>query len=121
MVAPGALGYDGTIRVVHLVAGPVIVAVGLVSASAVMRGLRRVAYPIGLLVAVAPLTVGGSVPAVIVGVTAGSAAALLSVVPVGRPGRFGGGWTALVDPSRLAPDQRRARREASSPSASDAP
>jgi NAD(P)-dependent dehydrogenase (short-subunit alcohol dehydrogenase family) len=106
MAAPGLLDYDKPAATVHHVAGPIIATFGAVSAADAVRPVRRAMLPFGLLVAVVPLVLGHPLAAEAVSIAAGVATAALSLVPVSTAARFGGGWTALIDASRLRPTQR---------------
>lgn len=104
MAAPGLLGYGAPADTIHHIAGPVIASLGVVAASAVARPLRRTVLLIGLLVVVSPLLVAQPLTAVLVSLIGGAIAALLALVPVATAGQFGGGWTAVLLPDRLAPE-----------------
>jgi NADP-dependent 3-hydroxy acid dehydrogenase YdfG len=104
--APGLLGYADPASTVHHVAGPVIATFGAVSAAAVVRPVRRAMLPVGLLVAIVPLLLGQALVAEAVSIVIGVATAALSLVPVSTADRFGGGWTALIDPTRLGREER---------------
>ena len=101
-VARAVLGYGGPAAASDRVAGPVVIAVGIVAASTITRGLRWANLVPGLWLLAGPALLG--VPA---GALASSLAAgvlVLALTPWG-PGdseRFGGGWRGLFDPSRLA-------------------
>jgi NAD(P)-dependent dehydrogenase (short-subunit alcohol dehydrogenase family) len=95
------LGYHGAARVAQLIAGPILAAIGIVSTAPVVRAVRRLAYPVGLLLAIGPLVAHESLGGQLVSAAAGIAAAGLALAPVTVAERFGGGWAALVNPTLL--------------------
>lgn len=95
--APGVLGYGGPAATLHLVAGPILATIGGVAAWDVARPMRRAAYPIGLLLAAAPLPLAMEPLPAVVSVAAGAAAGLLGALPVRTAERYAGGWSSLLD------------------------
>lgn len=102
MAAPRLLGYEGTTAATtHWILGPTIASVGLIALFAVTRGLRWLNLIPAVWLLVAPWIAG--YPGVARAVSALAGAALLGFAPLGspEPGRYGGGWRALLHPEHL--------------------
>jgi hypothetical protein len=101
MAAPAVLGYDGAATTSDRVVGPVVVAIGIVAASTITRGLRWANLVPGLWLLVGPALLGVPARALASSLVAG--VLVLALIPwgPGHPDRFGGGWRSLFDSSRL--------------------
>jgi hypothetical protein len=102
MAAPAVLGYGGAAATSDRVAGPVLVAIGIVAASTITRGLRWAALAPGLWLLVGPALLG--VPGRALASSLVGGILVLALTPWGRGDsrRFGGGWRSLLDTARLA-------------------
>ena len=94
--APAVLGYGGPAATSDRVAGPVMIAIALVALSRVTRAVRWLNLATGAWLVVAPWLLGFPAGALASSAVAGVLALVLA--PRGRsdPGRFGGGWRALL-------------------------
>jgi hypothetical protein len=101
MAAPDVLGYDGAAATSDRIAGPVLAAVSFLAVFQITRGLRWANLPIGAWLAAAPWVLGFPADATVNSMLCGAAALVLA--PIGSPDqrRYGGGWIALRDTSRL--------------------
>ena len=102
MAAPAVLGYGGAAAASDRVVGPVVIAVGIVAASTITRGLRWANLGPGLWLLAGPALLG--VPGRALASSLGAGVLVLALTPWGRgdSARFGGGWRSLLDRSRLA-------------------
>ena len=105
MVAPSVLDSAGPATTSARIAGPGMVSVAFLAVFAITRGLRWANLPVGPVAAHRPLGArlrhGGDRE------QRGLRGPLV-LAPVGRTGqsRYGGGWRALFDASRLPPARR---------------
>lgn len=109
MAAPALLGYDGTRAAdVDRVIGPLIAAVGLISAWEATRNVRWSNILLAgtlILLAVSPWPVPTPRLAMISDIMAAAAVIGLTLIPYPATQRFGGGWRALW-PLRPGPVER---------------
>lgn len=102
--APDTLGYDGAVRVSHLITGAIAASVSLIAIADVAREARWINLFLGAwLVLSVPLLEHEPV-GLGVGVAVGMSLTLLAVVrgPINQ--RLGGGWRAVLDPNVLDPN-----------------
>jgi hypothetical protein len=103
-VAPDLVGYGGTPATTHHVVGPLIVAVDIVAAAEVMRGLRWLNVGSGVWLLVASSWLGlASVPGVN-GAAVGLGVAALALVRGRIRQQFGGGWREIFRGRRMPID-----------------
>ncbi|HET6381558.1 MAG TPA: hypothetical protein VFH63_11090 [candidate division Zixibacteria bacterium] len=96
MASPDVLDLGDPVADAFHVLAPIDAAVAAMAASPVLRNLRRVHLVLGPMIALAGLLLGGGPPAAAVGLLGGTPLALLALPGAPRPGRYGGGWKALV-------------------------
>jgi hypothetical protein len=102
-VAPDVLDYGGTLATTHHVAGPLIVAVAIIAAAEVMRGLRWLNAGAGAWLLVASSWLGlASVPGVN-GAEVGLGVLVLATVRGRVRQQFGGGWRDIFRGFRRGP------------------
>ena len=101
---PDLLGLEGALADAFHILGPITAAVAAMAASSVLRGLRRLHLLLGPAIAIAPFVLGGPPAAIALGVVAGAVLAALAFPGPARPGQYGGGWPAVLDPDR-GPDR----------------
>ena len=92
--APQIGGLQGQARVIHLVAGPLILALSVIALWPVVRGVARVNVPIGLLLVFTPVLTATTLAWLEAAV--GVVIALVALIPPSEAHRFGGGWLSLV-------------------------
>lgn len=103
MFAPAVLGYVGTAAATnHRLIGPTIAAVGFVATSEITRSLRWVNVACAVWLLVSPWVLESSTAATITSVVVAVAVGLLAPLGKPNPARFGGGWSSLWRPERLA-------------------
>lgn len=102
IAAPAVIGSTDGPRVSHLVTGPIVAAIAVVSMSAVARSLIRIDALLGGWLVLAPLIVPHGT-AWWESVVVGLAILLLALVPRSQAGQFGGGWAVLVGRRKDAP------------------
>jgi hypothetical protein len=95
MAAPAVLGYHGPERTSDRIVGPIVAALSIVAASAVMRALRWAVLPAAVWLVLAPWVLGYGGGAKLGSILVGLALAALAPVRGRVAGRFGGGWRAL--------------------------
>jgi hypothetical protein len=95
MASPAVLGFDGAARVDALAVGPLLAAAGIISLSAITRGIRWLAVPLGAWLVLAPAWMPHTAASAVNSVVVGALAAGLAFLPVRNDERFGGGWRAL--------------------------
>lgn len=93
--APDVFALSNRLADAFHVLGPVIVAFGAISMSAVLRSLRRIQLLLGPATAAAPVLTGGEVLGVVVGVSAGVVLVALAFAGGTSLERHGGGWKRL--------------------------
>lgn len=98
--APDLLGLQGPVADAFHILGPIAAAVAAMAASAVLRGVRRLHMLLGPAIAIAPFILGGPPGAILLGVVAGAILTALAVPGAARPGQYGGGWPAVLDPGK---------------------
>lgn len=96
--APEVLGIEGPARTAHLIGGPVAASIAAIAGALVVRGLVRANVAVGLALAAVPLLTGAPPAFVLEAAAVGLGIAGLALLPSGDPGRFGGGWAALLRP-----------------------
>ena len=107
MAAPAFLHASEPVADSFRTAGPVVAAVGFLSAFTITRGLRRLELAPGAWLLVAPLVLTHSTAATINSLAAGAVVVALALVPhhgESSRDRYGGGWVALWRPERLPAD-----------------
>ncbi len=92
MAAPDALGLSEPVADAFHILGPIGASIAGMAASDVLRGLRRAHLLVGPAIALAPILLGGELMAIVVGVVAGAALALLAFPGPPEPGKYGSGW-----------------------------
>ena len=96
MAAPDVLGLNDNVSDAFHILGPIGAAVAGISASTVLRGMRRLHLIIGSAIALAGILLGDGVPALAVGLGAGAALVALAF-PGGVEGDpYAGGWSMLI-------------------------
>ncbi len=104
MAAPAFLDASEPVADSFRTAGPVVAAVGFLSASTITRGLRRLELAPGAWLLAAPLVLTHSTAATINSLAAGAIVVALALVPhhgESARDRYGGGWVALWRTERL--------------------
>ena len=96
--SPDVLGLGNAIADAFHVLGPLAAAIAGMAASEVLRPVRRMHLLVGGAIAAAPLLLGDGTAAIVVGLIAGAALAVLAVPGSADMDRFGGGWSAVVSP-----------------------
>lgn len=107
MAAPAVLGYVGTAaETSDRLVGPTIAAIGFVAASEITRSVRWANLVAAAWLVAGPWLIGAPTAAAINSLVVGLLVGALS--PLGKPDtdRFGGGWSSLWKPERLAPRRR---------------
>ena len=103
MAAPSVLGYTGTsAETSDRLVGPVVAAFGFVAASAITRSVRWVNLLAAAWLLIGPWLLGFPADAAVNSVVVGLLVAVLTPFGSPDPDRFGGGWSSLWKPERLA-------------------
>ncbi|MGK4004006.1 SDR family oxidoreductase [Sorangium sp. So ce1036] len=102
MIAPAALDYGAPASTSDRIVGPLLATVGLVALFEVARPLLWVNLALGLWLVAAPWALGFPADARWNSLACGAAVALLSQARGRSTRRYGGGWTALFRPERMA-------------------
>ncbi|CAN5822962.1 hypothetical protein BH24CHL5_BH24CHL5_10050 [soil metagenome] len=94
LAAPDALGLTGAARLAHIIVGPLVASLAVIALWPVGRLVVRANVLLGVAVALAPMVAdfGGWM---LEPVVAGTAIALLALIPRSEAHRFGGGWGSL--------------------------
>lgn len=95
MMAPAILGYEGAARTNGRAAGPIMIAVAIISTFGAMRPLRRINVLIALWLAVAPWLLSFTTTARVNTLLVALALLAVSVVGGEDVGSYGGGWRSL--------------------------
>ena len=95
MAAPWVLGYGPPAATLDGIVGPLIVTCDVIAITESTRPVRHANLVLGIALAIAAPIAGGGLGAVITGVLAGLAVALLSRVRGAREHTLGGGWRAI--------------------------
>ena len=104
MAAPSVLGYVGTTaETSDRLVGPVIAAFGFVAASEITRSVRWVNVIAAAWLVIGPWLMGFPTDAAVNSLVVGLVVAVLTPLGKPNPDRFGGGWSSLWKPERLAP------------------
>jgi|GEM_PF-44544 len=105
LASPGVLGHDGTAAASDIIVGALVASAACIAIWESTRAVRWVNVPLGAWLVVSPwLLPGGTMESRVQGLLLGATIVALAT----RGGRvshpFGGGWRAVFDPARLAPD-----------------
>ena len=95
MAAPDLLGYGTSASTVHHAIGPMVAAFSIVALWEHMRSLRWMNLPLGGVLAVISIVVGGATVALANGVVVGLALVGLGFIRGRVTGRYGGSWSSL--------------------------
>ncbi len=101
MLAPAVLGYGGDARTHDRIVGPLVTAFAIVAIWEVMRPLRRVNQGLGVWLLAAPWVLGYGLVGLLDSMIVGGLLIALAQVEGQVKGRFGGGWSALLDEGLL--------------------
>lgn len=97
--APDTLGYDGAVRVSHLITGAIAASVSLIAIADVARELRWINLLLGAWLVLSVPLIEHDRLALAVGVSVGVPLTLLAVVRGRINQQLGGGWRAVVWPT----------------------
>lgn len=93
--APDVLGHEGAARTSDQLIGPIAASFAFVAAWQVLSGLRWVAAAAGVWIVISAVALAPGAAAATNELLVGLGIVLLSLLPMPRSERFGGGWRAL--------------------------
>ena len=103
LAAPAVLGYGGPARTNDRIVGPLAAGLAVIAIWEVTRPVGRANLALGLWLLAAPWLLGYPAVATVNSIVVGLALGALALAPGSyRPGRFGGGWSALWRADRAA-------------------
>lgn len=105
MAAPSLFGYSGAAADIDHVVGPIAASIGLIAASQILRAMRWINVPLGVILIastpIAPRTGWGAGAIVAAGATLVATAFVRGEIDVD----FGGGWASLWRDRRSEPER----------------